>query len=479
MSWTLEEILTATAGSIAQAGRKSAFGEIVTDSTMVKSGSVFVALRGERFDGHRFVGDAFRRGAACAIVHQDMPGSGSRGATGRASTIRGAIPSDVTIVRVRDTLKALGDLAHYRRERLAPKVIAITGSNGKTTTKEMVAAILEEALLNGQKLRGKILKTQGNFNNLVGLPLTLLGLRPSHKVAVVELGTNRPGEIQRLAEIATPDFGIITGIAAAHLEGLSSLAGVAREKGALFRHVRPGGAIAVNLADPRVRRLGATVKARKISYGGRGAVRAETVRSLGPRGIRFTLRVRNRRCRIRLRYLGQHNIGNALGAAALALAFGVSLAAIRRGLEKSQPYAMRMKADTWRGATVINDAYNANPASMAAAVNALAALNGGGEKVAVLGDMFELGKTTGREHRELGKRVAKTRIHRLYLLGRQAAAVKSGALSGGMDGDRVIIGKDHRDIARQLRSHIGKGDWLLIKGSRGMRMEKILNELKG
>ncbi len=195
-------------------------------------------------------------------------------------------------------------------------------------------------------------------------------------------------------------------------------------------------------------------------------------------GMRFTLRAGDRRCPVRLRYLGEHNISNAVGAAALALSLGVSLAAIRRGLEKVRAYAMRMEADSWRGAGVINDTYNANPASMTAAVNTLAAMNGKGEKVAVLGDMFELGKLTQREHRELGKRVAKTRIHRLYLLGQQAAAVKAGALSAGMGRDKVIIGKDHRDIARQLKSHVKKGDWLLIKGSRGMKMEKILGELK-
>jgi UDP-N-acetylmuramoyl-tripeptide--D-alanyl-D-alanine ligase len=472
MSWTIDEILAATGGTIARAGKKNVFGEIVTDSTKVKKGSVFVALKGERLDGHRFVAESLKRGAACAIVHRDMH-------AGMKRTPGEAVPSSATVVRVKDTLRALGDLAHYRREKLAPKVIAITGSNGKTTTKEMVAAICEEAVLHGQKLRGKILKTQGNFNNLVGLPLTLLGLRPSHKVAVVELGTNRPGEIQRLAEIAAPDLGIITAVAAAHLEGLNSLAGVAREKGALFHKIRPGGAIAVNLDDPRVRRLGAKFPGRRISYGRGGLVRAEAVRRVDAQGMRFTLRAGARRCAVKLRFLGQHNISNAVGAAALALGLGVSLAAIRRGLEKARPYAMRMQTARWRGAGVINDAYNANPASMVAAVNTLAALNGRGEKVAVLGDMFELGKMTGREHRELGKRVAKTGIHRLYLLGRQASAVKAGALRGGMNGDKVVIGKDHRDIARRLKSHVKRGDWLLIKGSRGMQMEKILDAFKG
>jgi UDP-N-acetylmuramoyl-tripeptide--D-alanyl-D-alanine ligase len=464
MSWTENEILAATGGKIVQVGKKKVFGEVATDSSKVKKGSVFVALKGERLDGHRFVPEALKRGAACAIVHR---------------SVRGRIPSGAAVVRVEDSLKALGDLAHYRREKLAPKVIAITGSNGKTTTKEMAAAILAEAVLQGKKLRGKILKTKGNFNNLVGLPLTLLNLRQSHKVAVVELGTNHPGEIQRLGEIAAPDIGIITAVATAHLEGLHSLAGVAKEKGALFHSIRRGGTIVVNLDDPRVRRLGANFKGRKITYGQRGLVRAVAVRPADVKGMRFTLCAGSRRCPVRLRYLGRHNVSNAVGAAALALGLGVSLAAIRRGLEKVKPYSMRMEADSWRGVGIINDAYNANPASMVAAVNTLAAMGGRGEKIAVLGDMFELGKASAREHRALGKQVARARIDRLYLLGRQAATVRAGALSGGMGGNNIVVGKDHRAVARRLKSHLQKGDWLLVKGSRGMKMEKVVDELKG
>ena len=224
MAWSRDEILMATGGRLVREGKRKRFGEVVTDSSKVKRGSVFVALKGERLDGHRFVGDAVRRGARCVIVHRHLYGS---------------VFKDAAVVKVRDTMRALGDLAHYRRETLAPKVLAITGSNGKTTTKEMVAAILEQASVDGQRLRGKVLKTEGNFNNLVGLPLTLLRLRKRDVVAVVELGTNHPGEIARLAEIADPDMGMITSVAAAHLEGLSSLAGVAREKGALYKKFAP------------------------------------------------------------------------------------------------------------------------------------------------------------------------------------------------------------------------------------------------
>jgi UDP-N-acetylmuramoyl-tripeptide--D-alanyl-D-alanine ligase len=464
MSWTKNEILFATAGKLLRAGRKDVFGEVVTDTSKVRTGSIFVALKGERLDGHRFVAEAVRRGARCVIVHRPP-----------ARTVKNA-----AVIQVPNTLKALGDLAHYRREQFEPKVVAITGSNGKTTTKEMIAAILEEAFLNGTSLRGKVLKTEGNFNNLVGLPLTLLRLRRDHRVAVVELGTNHPGEIQRLAQIADPDLGIITSVAAAHLEGLTSVAGVAREKGALYRNVRADGAIAVNLDDPWVRRLGRRFKGDKITYGKRGNVSAESWQSLGPKGTRCILRVGRARSHLRLNYPGQHNVANAVGAAALAHKLGVSLAAIRRGLGRARPMAMRMQIEEWRGIGIINDAYNANPASVEAAIKTLAEIKGQGERIAVLGDMFELGRQSRRQHLKLGKRIAQYRLSALYLLGAEVAEqVRKGALRGGMPPEKIFVGKDHSDLARQLRRRVTRGDWLLLKGSRGMTMEKIVEKLKG
>ncbi|MGE5219681.1 MAG: UDP-N-acetylmuramoyl-tripeptide--D-alanyl-D-alanine ligase [Chloroflexota bacterium] len=463
MGWSKAEILAATDGKLWRDGKTKRFGEIVTDSTKVGRGSVFVALKGERHDGHRYIGDALRRGAACVVAQRAVP----RFDYGRA-----------TVVKVRDTLTALGDLAHFRRERLAPKVLAITGSNGKTTTKEMIAAILEEARLDSERLRGHVLKTEGNFNNLVGLPLTLLRLRKRHKVAVVELGTNRPGEIRRLAQIADPDCGIVTSVAAAHLEGLSSLAGVAREKGALYENVRPGGVIAVNLDDPRVRKLAAKFKGKKITYGKRGWLRASECRMSGKRGMDFILQAGAVRGRVRLNYLGRHNIANALGASALALGVGVALPAIRRGLAKAKPFSMRMQIKGWRGIGIINDAYNANPASMSAALQTLAEVRGRGKRIAVLGDMFELGRHSPREHRALGRAAAGAALDGLYLLGAQAAAVGAGARAAGMKPEKIHIGKDHDDLAERLRAQVQPGDWLLFKGSRGMKMERVLEALK-
>lgn len=463
MGWSKTEILAATGGKIVRDGEHARFGEIVTDSTKVKKGSVFVALKGERHDGHRFVGDAVRRGARCAVVHRAVPVAGL---------------AKMTMIRVDDTLKALGDLAHYRRERLAPKVLAITGSNGKTTTKEMVAAILEQASIGGKSLRGKILKTEGNFNNLVGLPLTLLRLRKRHRLAVVELGTNHPGEIDRLAKIADPDMGIITSVGAAHLEGLNSLAGVAREKGSLYQNVRRGGVIAVNVDDPWVKKLGAKFAGKKLTYGKDGQLRATSARLRG-RGTDVVFQAGRQRCRVHLNYLGQHNIANALGAAALTLGAGVKLSAVKRGLERARPFSMRMQIEAWNGVGVINDTYNANPASMRAALRTLAEIRARGAKIAVLGDMFELGKHSGKEHRRLGGEAALAGLDALFLLGREAKQVRRGAVGGGMRAEQIVIGRDHADLARRLGERVKKGDWLLFKGSRGMQMEKVLRQLKG
>jgi UDP-N-acetylmuramoyl-tripeptide--D-alanyl-D-alanine ligase len=463
MSWSREEILLATGGKILREGKETVFDEVVIDSHKVKRGAIFVALKGQRFDGHQFLGAAARRGATCLIVHQ-RPANSHLG--------------DVTAVRVGDTLKALGDLALYRRLAVAPEVLAITGSNGKTTTKEMVAAILECASIEGRSLRSRVLKTEGNYNNLVGLPLTLLRLRGRERVVVLEMGTSSPGEIWRLCKIAKPDMGLITSIAPAHLTGLRNIAGVAREKGDLFRELDSRGIAVVNVDDPWVRRLGAKFKGQKVTYGKRGEVRAEGWRFLGAKGTEFTLRVGGKRQRARLRLCGGHNLSNAVGAAAMAYGFGVDLEAICAGLEAVRPLRMRMAIESWRGIGIINDAYNANPVSMEAALKSLAEIEAKGRIIAILGDMLELGGEARQSHLVLGKQVARYGIEHLYLLGEWAAQVKEGALRAGMEEERVTIGKSHRQIARMVGSEARKGDWLLLKGSRGMKMERVLAALK-
>lgn len=463
MSWSTAEIVAATGGKVVRDGGTRSFGEVCTDSKKVENGAVFLALKGERFDGHAFLKDAVRRGAACLVIHSRPPRGGLGGAT---------------VIRVRSTLEALGDLARYRRAKVAPEVLAITGSNGKTTTKEMVAAILERGSLRGRPLGGSILKTEGNYNNLVGLPLTLLRLKGRDKVAVVELGTSRPGEIARLTEIAAPDIGLVTSVAPAHLAGFGSLVGVAKEKGALYQGLKADAIAVINLDDPWVRRLGGRFKGEKITYGKGGDVRAESLKPLGPGGAEFTLRVGGGRRRVRLKLCGEHNLANALAAAAMTYGLGVGMDAMRRGLESMRPFPMRMAVERWRGVGLINDAYNANPASMKAALKALSEIEARGEKIAVLGDMLELGTASRPSHVELGRQAARFGVDRLYLLGAAAAQVKHSAVREGMNEDRVVIGKSHRKIARMLEKHVRAGDWLLFKGSRGMQMETVLAALK-
>ena len=461
MGWTREEILVATGGRVVRQGKDSVFGDVVTDSQGAKSRSVFVALKGGRVDGHQFLDDALRHGASCLVVHKRVGGP-------RVNR------EDMTVIKVADTLKALGDLAQYRRQRVAPMVLAITGSNGKTTTKEMVASICQFATIQGTRLRGKVLKTEGNYNNLVGLPLTLLRLSGREKVAVVELGTSEPGEIRRLTEIAKPDMGIITSVAPAHLTGLNTITGVAREKGEIFRRMSPRGVAVVNMDDPWTRRLGKAFKGGKITYGTSGEVRGERLQTLGEKGMEFTLRAGGGKRRVRLRLPGAHNVSNAVGAAAMAYGLGADLEAMSKGLEAVRPMPMRMAIERVKGVGIINDAYNANPASMDAALRALAGINCKGDRVAVLGDMLELGRESAKRHYELGQTIARCHVDRVYLLGPFASHVREGAFQGGMDSERVTIGKNYKTLAMMIRKHTKRGDWILFKGSRGIGMEKVL-----
>lgn len=461
MEWTIEELARAAGGTIVQRGAVSRFGDVSTDSRQVRKDGVFVALRGEARDGHAFVAEAVRRGGGCLVVDRGVRG-----------------PARVSVVRVRDTLRALGDLAHFHRRKVAPRVLAVTGSNGKTTTKEMIFAILQRARMEDRPLRGKVLKTEGNYNNLVGLPLTLLRLRGNERAAVVELGTNRPGEIRRLTAIADPDLALITSVAPAHLSGLGNLAGVAREKGALFRGMSPRGTAVVNLDDVRVARQGRGFRGRVVTYGAGGFVRGEEPETLAGGRLRFRLRVGRVRQPVRLRLCGAHNVGNAVGAAAMAHAFGADTAAIRKGLEAVRPAPMRMQVERRGGVGVINDAYNANPASMEAALAALQAVPGRGRKIAVLGDMLELGADEAACHRRLGEAAAGRGLDGLYLLGRFARDTRQGALGSGMRRSLVRVAASHEKLGAELRGALRKGDWVLVKGSRGAAMERVLAALE-
>ena len=462
-TFELAEVLAATGGELATLGSHTRFAGVTTDSRRLRAGELFVAIRGETHDGHEFLAEADERGAGAVVVEPE-----------HADRRLGC-----GVVVVRDSLAALGDLAAFHRRRHKPRVIAVTGSNGKTTTKEMLAAILERAFG-----AGRVLRTVGTQNNLVGLPLTLLRLEGTERAAILELGMNGPGEIWRLAQIAEPDVGVITCVAPAHLEGLGSIHGVAEAKAELYRRLRPSATAVVNADDPLVSASARAFPGRKIPFGtaahGEGgiAVAATGIVDHGLDGCEFRLVVERREVPIRLAVPGRHNVTNALAAAAVAHALGVDIEAVQAGLESFQPPGMRMEVTHLpTGVTVLNDAYNANPASMAAALRTLAASRGR-RRVAALGEMRELGAASAAAHHDLGGQAAGAHLDALFLLGAHAEAVRAGAEAAGMPGDQIIVAASHDDLGARLRAYCRTGDLVLLKGSRGAAMERVLAHLR-
>jgi UDP-N-acetylmuramoyl-tripeptide--D-alanyl-D-alanine ligase len=459
--FSLDEVLAATGGDLVRLGDRTRFAGVTTDSRGLARGELFVAIRGEAHDGHDFLADAAARGAGAVVVE-------------RSHAER---PLACGVIAVRDTLAALGDIASFHRRRHRPRIVAVTGSNGKTTTKEMLAAILERAL--GP---GRVLRTTGTQNNLVGLPLTLLRMAGTEEAAILELGMNGPGEIWRLAQIAEPDVGVITCVAPAHLEGLGSIHGVAEAKAELYRRLRPSATAVVNADDPLVAASGRAFPGRKIPFGTGGeglAVEAQDIVDRGLDGIEFRLAVERHDVPVRLAVPGRHNVTNALAAAAAGHALGIGLDALQAGLEAFQPPGMRMEVTQLpTGVTVLNDAYNANPASMAAALRTLAASRGR-RRAAVLGEMRELGAEAVHAHRELGAAAAAVQVDALFLLGRHADAVRAGAEAAGFPADRITIAATHEELGGRLAAWCRAGDLVLLKGSRGAAMEEVLRHLRG
>ncbi|BDV44463.1 UDP-N-acetylmuramoyl-tripeptide--D-alanyl-D-alanine ligase [Geotalea uraniireducens] len=456
MLFTRSDIAAATGGTLLGEAAGTVSG-VSTDSRTVAAGELFVPLRGERFDGHDYLAAAAARGVQTVLVEQQWLAANQP-------------PAGVAVVAVPDTLRALGDLASFHRRRFRIPVVAVTGSNGKTTTKEMLAAILSRT--------GAGLKTSGNLNNLIGLPQMLLQLNADHRWAVLEMGMSAFGEIDRLAEIAQPELGIITNAYPAHLETLGSVEGVARAKGELFLRLPVGGCAIFNADDPLIVACPSPDGVRRFSFGLHNAdVTAAEIESLGRDGQRFLLRLPTATVPVKLRAFGRHNVANALAAAAAAYLLDIHPEEIARGLEDFTPYARRFNLEEVGGLVLIDDSYNANPASMAAALTTVRELHDKRSAVAVLGDMLELGEGTEEAHRQLG-RLAATCVNRLYVLGGMAKIVAAGALEGGLEEQAVIVAANHDEILADLRRTVATGDFILVKGSRGMVMERIAEGIR-
>ncbi len=463
MRISLKEVLEATDGILLQGEEEASFKGISTDSRTIKEGELFIALKGGRFDGHHFAIDALEKKAGGILIEEE-----------KIRDIRWNGYRPKAVISVKDTLRALGDLARARRRQFGIPVIAITGSNGKTTTKELISACLETTF--------PVLKTERNLNNLIGLPLTLLGLERKEKIAVLEMGMNVPGEIQRLTEIAEPDVGVITNIEKVHLEGLGSLERVKQEKGALFRSMRRDGTIFVNQDDPNVVELARSFPGQKITFGIKNPaeVMAKEIRFRGAEGTSFTLIFEREVVEVNLRLLGKHFVSNALCAVAVASLFGIEILKIKEALEGFQPFPMRMEViPLSSGKMLINDAYNANPKSMEMALETLAELKGKGRAIVVLGDMLELGEFAEEAHREIGRKVQELSIDFLLALGEWAPVVVESAMRSGVPSERAKVLENYAEAISILKKEMKEGDWILVKGSRRMGMEKVVEALMG
>ena len=461
MILSIEDLLKITRGSLIQGGENTLFQGVSTDSRTVSEGDLFIALKGPRFDGHHFALEAFKKKARGVLIDEDKVGD-----------IRWNGDRSKPVIAVKDTLSALGDIAHDWRRRHGIPLVALTGSNGKTTTKEMISACLETTF--------PVLKTKGNLNNLIGVPLTLLTLTEKERVVVLEMGMNVPGEIRRLTEIAEPDVGLITNIQNVHLEGLGSLERLKEEKGELFRRMRRDGTVLVNQDDSRVIELAKDYPGQRITFGTEhpADVMAKEIRLRGTQGTSFTLLLEGEAMEIQLPVLGRHFVPDALCAVATACLFGVEVPQIKRTLENFHPFPMRMEVVILKGgATLINDAYNASPYSTELALETLVGAKGKGRAIAVLGDMLELGSFTKEAHEQIGKKVSDLSIDFLLALGEEASTVIESAIRHGFPMKNTKVAGSHSEAVSFIRERIQNGDWVLVKGSRRMAMEKIVEGL--
>ena len=406
-----KDCLGVVGGKLLKGSAAKAFRGVSINSRTIKKEELFVCIQGENFDGHNFLGEAINKGAAGIILSDPVHLSGNMISGGNSPFV----------IQSQNTLRALQDLAGYQRTRFPFQVVAVTGTNGKSTTKEMIASIIET--------KYKTLKTQGNLNNHIGLPLTLLARKPEHEVGVLEMGMSAAGEIKRLAEIAKPDIGVITNISVGHLDQLKTIKDVQAAKGELFDAITEEGTAIVNADDPLVLELAKSLRVKKITYGIEQSsdVQASNIQSEGSSGFTFTAKVFSQTISVNLSQIGYCNIYNALAALATGHSLGISGKDMSRGLENYQQIPQRNEQIHYEGVTLINDAYNANPQSMREALKTLSEFNTQGKRFLIIGDMLELGLLSESAHHELGQEIILSNVDHLVTVGPLASLVAESA----------------------------------------------------
>ena len=454
MNLTLEEISNAVGGVLNGPGSQKVTGYSI-DSRTLQPGALFFAVKGPRFDGHDFVQQVFQKNAAAAVVEE-------RTATYSGSTIR-----------VKSTVEALQTLATEVRRRWGKPIIGITGSAGKTTTKEMVAAVL------GKKFT--VLRSMGNLNNEFGLPLCLLRVERYQNIGVLEMGMSAKGEIRKLAAIAEPNEGVVTNVNPVHLEFFKSVDEIAEAKAELLEGLHDPKVGYLNNDDSRVRAMSRKFSGKIITYGIKSvaAFKVQQIQDLGLDGTAFTVHHDRRDLQFVLPLLGQHNVANALAAIAVGATHDVSWEQIREALAEMKPEKMRGQVVKFReGFAVIDDSYNSNPRALSEMIRFMGKLQGFQRKILVAGEMLELGPEGSEMHRNCGREAAKAGFETIIAVQGQAAEILEGAFEAGMDRSRLKFGRDAVETGDILARTVRKGDVVLIKGSRGVKLEQALNTLR-
>jgi UDP-N-acetylmuramoyl-tripeptide--D-alanyl-D-alanine ligase len=449
---------------------ETVISEAVVDSRQVMPGSMFIAMPGEHVDGHDFVADAFQRGASVAVIQHDITGSFRTVQLSQGQALVPDIRLDIPLcLRVENSLAALQQIAHFWRRKLSLRVIGITGSVGKSTTKEVVAEILDQ--------RYRTLKSPGNMNNEIGLPLTILRLDESYERAVLEMGFYVPGEIAFLCEIAQPEIGVVTNIGTVHAERAGSQEEIFRGKSELVQALPATGFAVLNLDDPLVSKMAELTQASVFFYGLNPSANlwADEVEGLGLEGIRFRFHYQQETLHVHVPMIGQHSVQTALRAAAVGLVDGLTWQEILDGLQQGHAQLRLTTIRSESGALLLDDTYNATPESMLAALNLLAELSG--RKVAVLGDMLELGQYEKQGHEMVGVRVAEV-TDSLVTVGTRGHIIASAARKAGLASRKINEFENHDEAIAYLRKSLTKEDVVLVKGSRGVRMDRIVSALE-
>ena len=456
---TLREFMMPVNGLLISGDPDIAVSGISTDTRKIRNGEMFIALRGDNFDGHDFIHNAELKGAASIVIDDET---------------KVPVDTKASVIKVENCLQALGDFAGFWRHQHNAKVVSVTGSMGKTTTKEMTACILEAG--------GETLKNDGNFNNLIGLPLTLLRLDAGHKRVVLEMGMNHFDEIRRLTQISDPDIGVITNVGPVHLEGVYDIQGVARAKTEMIEEIRPESRVILFGDDETLMRRASRFNRDFFTFGlgPENDVTADSIESLNTGGMKFRLKFRDGFIPVELHVTGKHNLVNSLAAASVAICMEEKFQNIAEGLVRFKGVKGRLITDVLPDdILLLDDTYNSNPSSLKAALDVAKETAGRERRIIVgLGEMLELGDETVRAHIQAGKMVAETGAGFLFAIGVHAQQMLKGAIEAGFPHERAIESKSQRHMSEQMNDVIERGDLVLLKGSRMMGLEKVVQALR-